>query len=127
MADVISDDMRIEYTRTKKNMFRAQKEYYVVNVMKNIPDPLGKRTWFSASKSIESDDYPVDTNYVRANIYMIGWKLEEVEPNLTKVTYIEEMDGSNPFLSKGTNPKSANFPNKIKEYVKLARFLSLKG
>ena len=126
VLDKISDHMRIEYTRMRKVVFRAQREYYVVTVINDSKpcdcedgDSPGQRTWISASRSIETDDQPQDPNYVRTSVHMIGWQLEEVQPELTRATYCEELDTGDSFgfLSKTTTPTNANLPNKIKNYL----------
>ena len=91
----LSENVRIDYVKTKKVAVISSRDMYMVLMKKFIQpekSPTGKKLVVIAGKSCDLPCFPEHSGVVRAVNYMSGYYIEELGPSEVKLTFVVESD-----------------------------------
>lgn len=99
----------------------SSRDQYLVIYRKDIPAELsssGRKTCIVSCKSVDLPEYPLVPGCVRAQTFISGYFIEEINENECEVHFVVESDFKiSLFISKQVAPKSSNYSNALREYV----------
>ena len=99
----------IHYLKTKKVAVVSSRDQYLNLKLRTVEpedSPSGFKRKIIAHRSIDFDELPPKDGIVRASVFLTGWVLEQIEPNLVDVNFMIVSDYKiSLFVQKQTAPK----------------------